>query len=299
VVFSRNPSSGDRRPYGDFLPQAQGEDVVAGGERTVAVDMMADSMPGTWAELQDVLRRLEVHYRDICDVEFTVERGRLYVLQTRVGKRSAVAAVRCAVQMVDDPDIALSRDEALDRVPHEVRLKARRNCLAEAGGGPQVPREPLVTGLGASPGRVSGRAVFSAEEAAEDETEEPIILVRPDTSPEDVAGMAASVGVLTGTGGLVSHAAVVARGWGIPAVVGAAALRIDEHGGTVEGGARIAPGDVITIDGSTGEVWLGEHRGDAGDPAREDAVLGEALPELVTLLRWAGESAQAPAGHAG
>jgi pyruvate,orthophosphate dikinase len=298
VVFSRDPSTGERCPYGDFLPRAQGEDVVAGGARTIPVTDLAESMPATWTELTDVLRRLEVHYRDICDVEFTVERGRLYVLQSRIGKRSAVAAVRCTVQMVGEPEIALSRAEALERVPEAVRLTARRNCLAEAGFG--VPaKEPLTVALGASPGRVSGHAMFSAEaaaEVAEDECGEPIVLVRPDTSPDDVAGMAASVGVLTGTGGLVSHAAVVARGWGIPAVVGASALRIDDHGAELADGTRIEPGDVVTIDGSTGEVWLGPVEGSAVEPAREDAELAKVLPELSILAEWASESARVANG---
>jgi pyruvate,orthophosphate dikinase len=295
VVFSRDPSTGERRPYGDFLPQAQGEDVVAGGTRTVPISTMAEVMPETWVELQEVLHRLEVHYRDICDVEFTVERGRLYLLQTRVGKRSAVAAVRCAVHMAGEPAICLTRSEALERVPESVRATARRSCLAAAGVDVPVD-EPLTVALGASPGRVSGRAVFSAEQAAEDEGGDPIILIRPDTSPDDVAGMAASVGVLTGTGGLVSHAAVVARGWGIPAVVGASALRIDEGGAELGTGTRIVPGDVVTIDGSTGEVWLGEVAGSTARPEQEEEVLSLALPELGVLAGWAAESADARSG---
>jgi pyruvate,orthophosphate dikinase len=295
VVFSRDPSTGERRPYGDFLPQAQGEDVVAGGARTMPVASMAASMPATWTQLTDVLCRLEVHYRDICDVEFTVERGRLYLLQTRVGKRSTMAAVRCAVQMAGEPAIGLSKAEALERAPEPVRLAARRSCLAQAGVG--VPaREPLTVALGASPGRVSGRAVFSAEAAAEDESEDPIILVRCDTSPDDVAGMAASAGVLTGTGGLVSHAAVVARGWGIPAVVGASALRIDDGGAALADGTRIEPGDVVTIDGSTGEVWLGAVEAADAGPEREDALLTRILPELGILTKWASESAHVTNG---
>ena len=289
VVFSRDPSTGEQGPYGDFLPQAQGEDVVAGGARTVPIGNMAQFMPATWAELTNVLRRLEVHYRDICDVEFTVERGRLYLLQTRVGKRSAVAAVRCAVQMADEPEIGLSRAEALERAPEPVRLAARRSCLAEAGAGVPV-QEPLTIALGASPGRVAGRAVFSPEAAAEDDSDEPIILIRSDTSPDDVAGMAASAGVLTGTGGLVSHAAVVARGWGIPAVVGASALRIDDGGAELADGSRIEPGDAITIDGSTGEVWLGVVHGPATEPEWEDELLCRMLPELSVLTEWASES---------
>jgi pyruvate,orthophosphate dikinase len=295
VVFSRDPSTGERRPYGDFLPQAQGEDVVAGGTRTVPISTMAEVMPETWVELQEVLHRLEVHYRDICDVEFTVERGRLYLLQTRVGKRSAVAAVRCAVHMAGEPAICLTRSEALERVPESVRATARRSCLAAAGVDVPVD-EPLTVALGASPGRVSGRAVFSAEQAAEDEGGDPIILIRPDTSPDDVAGMAASVGVLTGTGGLVSHAAVVARGWGIPAVVGASALRIDEGGAELGTGTRIVPGDVVTIDGSTGEVWLGEVAGSTARPEQEEEVLSLALPELGVLAGWAAESADVRSG---
>lgn len=295
VVFSRDPSTGERRPYGDFLPQAQGEDVVAGGTRTVPISTMAEVMPETWVELQEVLHRLEVHYRDICDVEFTVERGRLYLLQTRVGKRSAVAAVRCAVHMAGEPAICLTRSEALERVPESVRATARRSCLAAAGVDVPVD-EPLTVALGASPGRVSGRAVFSAEQAAEDEGDDAIILIRPDTSPDDVAGMAASVGVLTGTGGLVSHAAVVARGWGIPAVVGASALRIDEGGAELGTGTRIVPGDVVTIDGSTGEVWLGEVAGSTARPEQEEEVLSLALPELGVLAGWAAESADARSG---
>ena len=295
VVFSRDPSTGERRPYGDFLRQAQGEDVVAGGARTVPVENMAESMPRAWTELTGVLRRLEVHYRDICDVEFTVERGRLYVLQTRVGKRSAVAAVRCAVQMAGEPGIGLSRAEALERAPEAVRLAARRSCLAESGIG--VPaRDPFTVALGASPGRVSGRAVFDAEAAAEDEGGDPIILVRPDTSPDDVAGMAVSVGILTGTGGLVSHAAVVARGWGIPAVVGASALRIGAGGAEAADGARIEPGDVVTIDGSTGEVWLGVVEGSAAEPGWEAALVAKVLPELGTLTEWASGSARVANG---
>lgn len=296
VVFSRDPSTGEPHPYGDFLPRAQGEDVVAGGARTVPVAGMAESMPGAWVELQDVLHRLELHYRDICDVEFTVERGRLYLLQTRVGKRSAVAAVRSAVQMAGDPLIALTPAEALERVPEAVRLTARRNCLSDAGVGVPV-REALTVGLGASPGRVSGRAVFSSELAAEDEGDDPLILVRPDTSPDDVAGMAESVGVLTGTGGLVSHAAVVARGWGIPAVVGASSLRIDESGATLEDGTRIAPGETVTIDGTTGEVWRGEVDACAARPEQEDSVLAHRLPELAVLAEWAADSATAGAGR--
>ena len=223
VVFTRDPSTGEALPYGDFLPRAQGEEVVAGTAHTLTIDTMAERLPGAHAELRHHLRRLEIHYRDLCDVEFTVERGRLWILQTRVGQRGAVAAVRTAVEMVDDPGIALTREEAVARVSPELRCRARAEVLTGARHG-HASSVPLEVGEGASPGRVTGAAVLDADAAAE--REGPVILVRPETSPEDVHGMSVSVGILTSTGGLVSHAAVVARGWGIPAVVGAGSLVI-------------------------------------------------------------------------
>jgi pyruvate,orthophosphate dikinase len=289
VVFSRDPSTGERRPYGDFLPRAQGEDVVSGGTQTVPVASMSASMPAAWTDLVAALSRLEAHYRDICDVEFTVERGRLYILQTRVGKRSPAAAVRCAVQMTCEPEIGLTREEALKRVPESVRLAARRSCLDDAGLA-SLADGPAACGLGASPGRVSGMAVFTSEDAAEYEGDEPIILIRPDTSPHDIPGMSVAAGVLTASGGLVSHAAVVARGWGIPAVVGASALRVDGDGACLPDGTRIRPGDMVTIDGSSGDIWLGAVEGAACTTDQEEAVLATLLPELGTLTSWAMES---------
>jgi pyruvate,orthophosphate dikinase len=293
VVFTRNPSTGEAVPYGDFLPRAQGEEVVAGTAHTLSIDAMGTVLPGAYHELQNHLRHLEIHYRDICDVEFTVERGRLWILQTRVGKRGAVAAVRAAVEMVDDPDIALTPEEAAARVPADVRDRARVEVLAA---GRQAPASslPLAVGHGASPGRVSGLVVLSADAAAE--ADGPVILVRPETSPEDVHGMSVSVGILTSTGGTVSHAAVVARGWGIPAVVGAGSLCIGADDVRAADGTRLfAAGDEITIDGATGEVWLGRPDQSGGTAESDEETLDRLLPHLAQLQRWADSPAVAAA----
>jgi pyruvate, orthophosphate dikinase len=289
-VFTRDPSTGEPRRYGDYLPRAQGEDVVSGAARTQPIATLAGLLPDVWSQLDAALTRLENHYTDICDVEFTIEQGRLWVLQTRVGKRSAVAAVRAAVQMAQDPDVPLTPEQAVRRVDAETRAAARRAVLAAAADQPLG--DAVACGLGASPGRVSGRAVFSADEAADaadaDQDDE-VVLIRPETSPEDVPGMAVAVGVITATGGLVSHAAVVARGWGLPAVVGAESLVVTADGAhTADGQYTIAPGDVVTLDGATGEIWLG-----GGDTSTATGVVdaativARALPELDVLETWA------------
>ncbi|WP_181779387.1 PEP/pyruvate-binding domain-containing protein [Pseudonocardia pini] len=289
VVFTRDPATGEARRYGDYLPCAQGEDVVSGTARTQTIDTLGTELPAVWNQLDDVLGTLEHHYADICDVEFTLEQGRLWVLQTRVGKRSAVAAVRAAVQMAEEPDSPLTREQAVERVGAEIRATARQAVLAAAA--TQQRGDAIAEGLGASPGRVTGKAVFSSEEAADADDDEEIVLIRPETSPEDVPGMAVSVGVITGTGGLVSHAAVVARGWGLPAVVGVEALVIDGGGArTSDGLHTIAPGDLVTLDGTTGEVWLGGDPAEAaGSPLDDEAVLAEHLPELAQLESWAAD----------
>jgi pyruvate,orthophosphate dikinase len=279
VVFTRDPATGEPVPYGDYLPQAQGEDVVAGTARTMPISHLGEHSPGAYLELLRVLRRLEVHYRDVCDVEFTIEDGRLWLLQTRIGKRSAGAAVRIAVDLVDDPDIRLDPAEALIRVPAPVRERARREAQNHSGSA-DAGAELLVTGLGASPGRVSGRVVLSSEAAADADGD--VILVRAETSPEDVAGMAASAGVLTTTGGLVSHAAVVARGWGIPAVVGAHELTLADEQVRSSSGLTVRAGEVITIDGSTGQVWRG-----LVAPGEAVPSAPSALPQLDVLEGWA------------
>lgn len=280
VVFTRDPSTGENRPYGDFLPRAQGEDVVAGTASTLTLDDMAARLPEAHAELVDKLGRLERHYRDMCDVEFTVERGRLYILQTRVGKRGAVAAVRLAARMRHDPAIGLSLDEARARLDDETLDRARSEILAAARQG--VGGAAVATGLGASPGRACGAVVLTADAAAE--ADGPVILVRPETSPEDVHGMSVAEGILTSTGGLVSHAAVVARGWGIPAVVGAKTLVVGaEDVRNADGEVLFAAGDTLTIDGATGEVWLGSPTAGAADALSDDEILHRDLPELEEL----------------
>lgn len=283
VVFTRDPSIGESRPYGDYLLKAQGEDVVAGTAKTQPIRYLAEHQPDVYSELLESLRRLEIHYRDVCDVEFTVEDGQLWLLQTRVGKRGAVAAVRIAVDMVDDPDIALSRREALDRVPSALRQTAREEVLARPDSGTAL-ENLLSSGLGASPGRVTGRVVLSADEATE--ADDDVVLVRAETSPEDVAGIAACVGVLTTRGGLVSHAAVVARGWGIPAVVGADALTLDAQGIHAGSGITVRAGDHLTIDGTTGRIWLGTVVSGTTDG---ENLLPERFPQLARLERWAAE----------
>ncbi|GAC84619.1 putative pyruvate, phosphate dikinase [Gordonia paraffinivorans NBRC 108238] len=287
VVFTRNPSTGADELYGDYLPMAQGEDVVAGTAKTLCISKLAELHPEIYAELRETLRRLEIRFRDMCDVEFTIEEGRLWLLQTRPGKRGAAAAVRIAAALAQDPEISLTPAEIAERVPEGLRERARAEALAHVADETGMP--PVVTkALGASPGRAVGRAVLTTDAAAE--AEDDVILVRPETSPEDVAGMAASVGLLTTNGGLVSHAAVVARGWGIPAVVGAHDLRFDSHGLISTDGTRIRAGDLITIDGSTGCVWLG-----AVTPPPADVVnraVEHDLPELLLIERLLEEHAK-------
>ncbi len=289
VVFTRDPSTGEPTPFGDYLPCAQGEDVVSGNSRTKPLSFFAEHQPGAYSDLITALRRLELHYRDICDVEFTVENGKLWLLQTRVGKRGAVAAVRIAVDLTDDPDISLSPTEALDRVPEALRARARAEIAADAFE-PHDGVDLLATGLGASSGRVTGRIVLTADDAmcADDD----VILVRTSTSPEDVAGMSASVGILTTRGGLVSHAAVVARGWGVPAVVGADTLTISGDEIRSQAGTVVHAGDVITIDGATGCVWVGEVLGTSSEL---ENVAAERLPQLLRLESWAHGLEASPA----
>jgi pyruvate,orthophosphate dikinase len=297
VVFTRDPSTGEARPYGDFLPRAQGEEVVAGTAHTLAIDAMAEVLPEAYDELRRHLRRLEIHYRDLCDVEFTVERGRLWILQTRVGKRGAVAAVRTAAEMVDDLDIALTPEEALHRVPAELRDRARAEVLSAARQA-TASSVPLAVGEGASPGRVTGVVVLDADAAAD--AEGPVILVRSETSPEDVHGMSVSVGILTSTGGLVSHAAVVARGWGIPAVVGAGSLVIGpDDARRSDGTVLFAAGDEITIDGTTGQIWLGRPDAAVDVGESDEEILERRLPQLARLERWAQAGAPVAAAPVG
>jgi pyruvate, orthophosphate dikinase len=271
VGFTRNAATGEDRPYGDFLVNAQGEDVVAGIRNTLDLDDLGEHFPGIKDELLDIFARLEAHYRDMCDTEFTIERGKLWMLQTRVGKRTGRAALRMAVDMTRPKKRgwSISRDEALLRINEDHVEQVLHPQFASSD------VKVIASGLAASPGAAVGKAYFTADDAAKAAANgEKVILVRNETSPEDVHGMQASEGILTARGGLVSHAAVVARGWGIPAVVGADALRIK---GTsfMAGDVTVEQGDVLSLDGTTGQVVLGEVELSASEaPAELDTVLG-------------------------
>ena len=270
VAFTRDPSTGDKLLYGEFLVNAQGEDVVA-GIRTpqpiteaarhagkVEAPSLEAKMPEVFAEFVATADKLEAHYRDMQDLEFTVERGKLWMLQARNGKRTAKAAIKIAVDLVKEG--VLTRDEAVARID-----PASLDQLLHPTIDPKAERNIIATGLPASPGAARGEIVFSSEAAEEiagkpdeDKVRKQVILVRVETSPEDISGMHAAAGVLTTRGGMTSHAAVVARGMGKPCVSGAGSLRIDEKAGTLTvGGKTWKAGDVITIDGSTGQVLDG------------------------------------------
>jgi pyruvate,orthophosphate dikinase len=281
VGFTRDPATGAKGAYGDYLVNAQGEDVVAGIRKTEPLSALAERFPEIYAQLTDIFARLERHYRDMCDTEFTIEQGKLWMLQTRIGKRTGRAALRMAVEMVDDPAIRLTRAEAVQRVdPAQVEQSLHPQFVDAEH------RAVFARGLAASPGAAVGRAYFSADDAvAAAARGERVILVRNETSPEDVHGMMAAEGILTARGGLVSHAAVVARGWGKPAVVGVESLHIaGEH--FRAGRIIVRQGDVISLDGTTGQVMVGEI----------EMAPAEASPELSTLLSWADEIR---AGHLG
>ncbi|WP_349357453.1 pyruvate, phosphate dikinase [Stappia sp.] len=284
VAFTRNPSTGEKALYGEFLINAQGEDVVAGirtpQDITEAARIAAGSdamsletaMPEAFAQFQEICARLEGHYRDMQDLEFTIERGRLWMLQTRSGKRTARAALKIAVDMADEglitPEEAVMRVDpaALDQLLHPMI-------------DPKAERDVLASGLPASPGAASGEIVFSSDEAEEARgAGRPVILVRVETSPEDIHGMHAAEGILTTRGGMTSHAAVVARGMGKPCVSGAGSLRIDYRAGTLTvAGRRLSKGERITIDGTSGQVLVGEV------PMLQPEMSGE----FARLMEWA------------
>jgi pyruvate, orthophosphate dikinase len=273
VAFTRDPATGENVAYGDFLINAQGEDVVAGTRHPEPLADMANEFPEAHAELLANLDTLEAHYKDMCDIEFTVENDKLWMLQTRVGKRSAAAALNIAIDMVDEG--LIDADEAIKRVsPRQLEQLLHPRFSDNAP-------EPLTTGLAASPGAATGKIVLSSVEARDRGLAgEQVILVRPETSPEDLEGMVASVGLLTARGGLVSHAAVVARGLGKPAVCGANELRINSKEGTVTvNGTVLHADDVISIDGTTGQVAVGEV---------ELEIPGDD-PRLDHFLSWADE----------
>ncbi|MFO0691780.1 MAG: PEP/pyruvate-binding domain-containing protein [Myxococcota bacterium] len=289
VFFTRDPSTGEARPFGDVLFEAQGEDVVSGRHATLPYAALASRLPEVAHELDAIGRRLEQAYRDLCEIEFTIESGRLWLLQVRVGKRSPRAALRIARELALDPAFPLERHEAVLRVaklltppPTETRLATTTGSstgpASAASPASLAPSAPLARGLGASPGFATGElATTVAGAVARAGAGHAVVLARPETSPEDVEGMGVAAGLLTARGGLASHAAVVARGWGIPAVVGVDELAIDEAGITLAG-ARIAVGQPITIDGTSGAVYAG---------ALE--IERRIVPEAALLLEWARE----------
>ena len=276
VAFTRDPATGENAFYGEYLMNAQGEDVVAGIRTPQPISTLKDEMPGVYQELIDIRAKLEGHYHDMQDIEFTIEDGTLYMLQTRTGKRTAAAAVRTAVEMVSEGMI--DRNEALLRVAPE-----QIDQLLHPTFDPSVEAQAtvLTKGLPASPGAASGAVVFSAEaaeKAAEDGKK--VILVRIETSPEDIGGMVAAQGILTARGGMTSHAAVVARGMGKCCVAGAGDLSIDYAGGTFTvGGRTVKAGEPISLNGSTGAVYQGEIT--TVDP--------ELSGNFGTLLEWADD----------
>ena len=253
VAFTRDPASGQQGAYGDYLSNAQGEDVVAGIRNTLSLDDLAELDPASHRQLTQVMRRLETHYRDLCDIEFTIERGKLWMLQTRVGKRTAAAAFRIAAQLVDEQLITL--DEALERVTGSQLAQLMFPQFDRSG-----QRDLLTKGMAASPGAAVGRVVFDSPTAkAWAARGEKVVLVRKETNPDDLEGMIAAGGILTARGGKTSHAAVVARGMGRTCVCGAEALDVDSRAKQVRVGAVVInEGDLISIDGSTGEVFLGD-----------------------------------------
>lgn len=271
VAFSRCPSDGHNALTGDFLRGAQGEDVVAGTHQTQPITDLKPLWPDVYAELEETARQLEHDLRYVVDIEFTVERGSFWMLQYRRGKHSPRAALRLAIDMAEDPDFPLTREEALERVE---KVLADPPMLPAAGSDP-AEEQVLATGLAAAPGRAVGAICTSVDEAVSAEGRgEAVILVRRETSPADIAGMAASVGILTTRGGHVSHAAVVARGWGLPAVVGAKDIEVAADGIRI-GDRFVASGTEITIDGSSGKILLGAHQ------CHEIEA-----PEVATLRAW-------------
>ena len=283
VAFTRNPANGDPHPYGDYLPNAQGEDVVAGIRNTLALDQMGEVQPQAWSELQEDMQKLERHYRDMCDIEFTVEQGKLWLLQTRVGKRTAFAEWIMAYDMQDEGLIDVGT--ALLRLDADRLEELFKKVIASGG-------EPIATGLNASPGAAVGKAVFAADDAeAWARRGEPVILVRRETTPDDYHGMIRSQGILTSAGGTNSHAAVVARGEGIPAVCGADAIRVDRPGKRFTvGSTTVAEGDWVTIDGFTGKVYAGKleladspiERARSGDPKARREKIWQAYERFMT-----------------
>jgi len=277
VGFTRDPANGENHMFGEYLVNAQGEDVVAGIRTPKPIQAMAQEMPSLYSQLEDLRNKLERHYREIQDFEFTIEKGILYCLQTRNGKMTANAMVRTSVEMVGEG--LLSKEESLLRINPE-----HLEQLLYPGLDPYFKAVPIAQGLPASPGAASGKCVFDADRAeVEGRQGQKVILVREETKPEDIHGFFASQGILTSRGGKTSHAAVVARGMGKPCVAGAEGITVDvPHRLAMMGDRMVHEGDIITIDGATGNVYLGEI----------PTIEPEFSPQLNTLLGWADELAR-------
>jgi pyruvate, orthophosphate dikinase len=272
VAFTRNPSTGEPGPCGDFLFRAQGDDVVGGTHRTLPLQDMAGAFPEAYADLLRAMERLEAYHRDLCDIEFTIERGKLWMLQARIGKRSPAAAPRIAVELVREGKVGLDKFEAIRRISPELL-----SGVVQIGRAATISK-PVAQGLGTSPGVASGQVVFDPDRAVElSGTGADLILVRRETSPEDVHGMGVAKGILTTLGGMMSHAAVVARAWNIPAVCGVTDVELTESGLLIAG-ALIREGDILSIDGETGAVYIGPI-----------AAAASADPYLEILRGWATE----------
>jgi pyruvate,orthophosphate dikinase len=275
VAFTRNPSTGEQGIWGEFLTNAQGEDVVAGIRTPLPITEMKDRLPEAFDQLVDTMRRLEERYREMQDIEFTVEEGRLYLLQTRSGKRTAQAALKIAVEMVDEG--LISREEAVARIDPK-QLDQLLHPMID----PEADYEAAAKGLNASPGAATGKVVLDADTAEErGKAGEDVILVRWETNPDDIHGLLEARGILTAQGGMTSHAAVVARGMGKPCVAGCEGLSIDLEGGKISlDGREVAEGEVITIDGGTGEVIVGE----------VELVPPQINEDFQRLLGWADDA---------
>jgi len=281
VAFTRNPANGERKMYGDYLLNAQGEDVVAGIRNTLKIENLAKDMPEAYAEFLEICKKLELHYKDMQDVEFTIEHGKLWMLQTRSGKRTAQAAVKVAVEMVGEG--LIDQQEAVSRVtPEQVDTLLHPQFEASAIQKAKDDGRVYAQGVNAGPGAAVGQVYFDADTAermAKEEKQE-VIMVRPFTKPDDVHGMLAARGILTSEGGATSHAAVVARQFGVPCVVGASSIRIDLDSRMMEaGGVVVREGEWISVDGTTGYVYVGKM------PMIKPSL--EEQKDLLTLLDWA------------
>ncbi len=283
VAFTRNPSTGENKLWGEYLLNAQGEDVVAGIRNANDIDELNDDMPEVYKEFQEITKKLEYHYRDMQDVEFTFESGKLWMLQTRDGKRTATAALKIAMDMVEEG--LISKEEAVIRFePELVNTLLHPQFVPEEKAKAIDNNRLVASGVNASPGAAVGRIYFDADTAEKKSKEEgqDVIMVRPFTKPDDVHGMLASQGILTSEGGASSHAAVVARQFGVPCIVGASGIKIDMQKRVFEAsGVTVQEGDFVSLDGTTGEVILGEI--ETVEPKFEEQT------QLIEFLNWADE----------